>query len=167
MAKKESKPEIERSYNVPLRKGFHDTAGYKKSAKAMRTLQEFLRKHMKTEDVLIGRRLNEFIWKHGIKNPPHHVKVHVWKKDDQVKAELEGYDFTGAVRSEKKKEPETMKEKLAAKLGVDTTKPEAEKKTDEKKESAPAKQETAETAKPEVKKEKKAAAPKKKEAEKE
>jgi len=161
MAKKESKPEIERSYNVPLRRGFHDTANYKKSAKAMRTLQEFLKKHMKTEDVLIGRRLNEFIWKHGIKNPPHHVKVHVWKKDDQVKAELEGYDFTGAVRSEKKKEPETMKEKLAAKLGVDTTKPEAEKKVETKE---AAKQETADIAKPEVKKEKKSSAPKKKEA---
>jgi large subunit ribosomal protein L31e len=128
MAKKESKTEIERTYNVPLRQGFRHTASYKKSAKAMRTLKEFLCKHMKAEDVLIGAHLNEYLWKHGIKNPPHHVKVHVWKKGDEVKAELEGFEFKGAIRSEKKKEPETMKDKLAAKLGVDANaKPESKK----------------------------------------
>jgi len=130
MAKKESKIEIERTYNVPLRKGFHLTASYKKSARAMRTLQTFLCKHMKAEKVLIGGHLNTFIWKHGIKNPPHHVKVHVWKIGDEVKAELEGFEFKGAVKSEKKKEPTTMKDKLAAKLGVD-----AEAKPEEKKEA--------------------------------
>ncbi len=164
MAKKESKVEIERTYNVPLRKGFHLTAKYKKSARAMRTLQEFLCHHMKAEKVLIGEHLNLFIWKHGIRNPPHHVKVHVWKKGDEVKAELEGFDFKGAVKAEKKKEPTTMKDKLAAKLGVDAEeKAEAKKeapKAEEKKEAPAAEAKPVETAPTEAKP--KTAAPKKK-----
>ncbi|MFH0870710.1 MAG: 50S ribosomal protein L31e [archaeon] len=131
--KKEVKNEIERDYVVPLRKGFRRIAGYKKSAKAMRTLRIFLEKHMKSDKVRIGLHINEYIWANGGKNPPHHVKVHVWKSDDEVRAELHGFEFKEAVKAEKKKEPETMKEKLAAKLGVD----EKAEKDSEKKEALP------------------------------
>jgi len=137
--KKEVKNEIERDYVVPLRRGFRKIAGYKKSAKAMRTLRDFLKRHMKSDKVRLGLHLNEYIWSHGGKNPPHHVKVHVWKSGDEVRAELHGFEFKEAVRAEKKKEPETMKEKLAAKLGVD----EKAEKSDKDSEKAPEKKEEA------------------------
>ena len=65
----------------------------------------------------------------------------VEKEDDVVKAELEGYEYKEAVKSEKKsKEPTTMKEKLEKKLGVKDVpdeEPEKEEKAEtEKKENS-------------------------------
>ncbi|MBN2053254.1 60S ribosomal protein L31 [Candidatus Woesearchaeota archaeon] len=160
MAKKEAKEKLERSYNVPLRKSFREIVKHKKTPRAVRALKDFLQKHMKCEDVKLGMHLNEYMWKHGIKNPPHHVKVHAVKEDNVVKAELEGFDFKEAVKAiAKKKEPETMKDKLAAKLGVKEELVKGEEK-EEKKEEAKAEEKT--EAKPEDKKpETKKEAPKK------
>jgi len=111
---------IERTYNVPLRSGFRNTARYKKTKKAVTTLREFLAQHMKSDKILIGRNLNKFLWKDGIKNPPHHVKVTVIKEDDgTVKAELLGFKYEHMTKAEK----EAVKDK----------KEKAEKKKEEKK----------------------------------
>jgi large subunit ribosomal protein L31e len=118
MAKKETKVKLERSYNIPIRKKTRETAKHKKTPRAIRVVRQFLQKHMKAEEVKLGPKLNLFMWKHGIKNPPHHVKVHAIKEDDVVRAELEGFEYKEAVKSEKTKEPKTMKEKLEKKLGV-------------------------------------------------
>ena len=117
MAKKEEKTKIvlERTYNVPLRKEFLKTPNWKRTKKAVKALKEFLVRHMKPLDmdiknVKIGKHLNEHIWKDGIRNPPHHVKV-VATKDDKglVKAELEGAPVD-VVKEEPKKS------KLSSKL---------------------------------------------------
>ncbi len=82
---------MERTYNVPLRREFTKVPKYKRSKKALLGLKTFLVKHMKSEDVRIGKYANEYIWRHGIRNPPHHIKV-VAIKDDKgvVRAELFG-----------------------------------------------------------------------------
>jgi large subunit ribosomal protein L31e len=109
---------LERTYVVPLRKGFVKTPRWKRAKRAVSILRIFLQKHTKRDDVKIGMHLNEFMWKHGIKNPPHHVKVDVWIEDDHAKAELHGQKFKDAVRMKKKEdEPKTLKDKLQAKLG--------------------------------------------------
>ena len=54
---------------------------WNRSKKAVKALREFLAKHMKSEDVKISKSLNEAVWVHGIKNPPHHVKINVTKND--------------------------------------------------------------------------------------
>src|SRR3989344_4468825 len=93
MAKKkeESKQVLERTYNIPLRRETLKAPPYRKAKKAARAVREFLQKHMKSDNVLIGRYLNMKLWEHGMKNPPHHVKV-VATKDDKGKvvAELVG-----------------------------------------------------------------------------
>lgn len=98
---------IERTYNVPLRKGFINTPKHKKTKKAVSVLKEFLARHMKTdlENVYVGKHLNLEMWKHGIKNPPHHVKVVVTKDDKGVvKAELAGFTYTHTKKDQKDKE---------------------------------------------------------------
>ena len=96
---------MERTYNVPLRKGFINKAKYKKTKKAVSTLKEFLSKHMKSDKILIGKHLNQHLWKHGIKNPPHHVKVTVTKDDNgTVKAELLGFKYDHLTKEEMEKE---------------------------------------------------------------
>jgi large subunit ribosomal protein L31e len=128
---------IERTYNVPLRSGFRETARWKRAKKAMTVLREFLIKHTKREDVKIGRHLNEFLWKHGIKNPPHHVKVTVWIEDDHAKAELFGNEFKGAIKARKKDETgSSLKDKLQAKLGKKNDADKEEKSDDKKKDAA-------------------------------
>ncbi|MBS3123292.1 50S ribosomal protein L31e [Candidatus Woesearchaeota archaeon] len=81
----------ERTYTIPLRKEFLKVPKWRRTEKALVAVREFLQKHMKSEDVKIGPSINEYVWKHGIRNPPSRVKVNT-SKDDKgvVKAELFG-----------------------------------------------------------------------------
>ena len=125
---------IERTYNVPLRKGFRNKAMYKKTKKAVTTLREFLEQHMKSNKVLIGKNLNEYLWKHGIKNPPHHVKVTVIKEDDgTVKAELLGFKYEHKKKDEKAEKTEKKNKKEDKTKKDDTVE---EKKESKEKKSA-------------------------------
>jgi len=102
--------EIKRTYNIPLRSGFVKKPKYRRSKVCMRIIKEFLAKHMKSEDIKLGPKLNEEVWKHGIKNPPHHVKIDVIKdKEGSVRAELFGFEF-------KDKKIETKKESIKDRL---------------------------------------------------
>ena len=144
MAKKkeEEKIVLERVYNIPLRRSWLKVPRYKRGRKAMRAIREFLEKHMKSEDVKIGKYLNLFVAKHGIRNPPHMVKVTVTKDDKGlVKAEL-----LGAPKEEKKtSEKETkkpVKPKTEEKIEQELSKLEQKTKDIEKgKETKPAKKE--------------------------
>ena len=101
MAKAEVKV-IERIYNVPLRKEYMKVARWKKTQKAMIALRQFLQKHMKTKEVKLSKALNEKVWNHGIRNPPHHVKVIVTKNAEGiVEADLFG--------AKKESKPESKK----------------------------------------------------------
>ena len=112
MAKKVEEKLLERVYNIPLRKEFRKVPRWKKTKKATAALRQFLQKHMKSDNVKLGKEINEKLWQHGIKNPPHHVKVNVTKdKDGVVKAELFGIKKKEAPKKEVK-----QKSKLAAKV---------------------------------------------------
>ena len=63
---------LERNYIVPLRKEFMKAPRYKRAKKAVNALKEFLKKHMKSDNVKLGKNLNLEIWKNGIK--PIHRK---------------------------------------------------------------------------------------------
>ena len=120
MAKKVEETKIERTYNVPLRKEFMKVPRWRKTQKAVKALREFLSKHMKSENIKLSKEVNEQLWKHGIRNPPHHIKVNVSKDSEGlVKAELYG------VKKEEKKAP---------KKEVKETPKKEEKPVEEKKE---------------------------------
>ncbi|MFC1769156.1 50S ribosomal protein L31e [Nanoarchaeota archaeon] len=93
MAKKkeESKIVLERTYNVPLRSEFLKISRYRRAKKAVTALKEYVVKHMKSKEVKIGKHVNHLIWKHGIKNPPHHVKV-ICKKNSEGLVNVEMVD---------------------------------------------------------------------------
>ena len=134
--------DLERQYNVPLRKGFRNTPKYKKAKKAVATLKIFLNRHMKTDKVLIGKNLNEKIWERGIKNPPHHVKVTAVKDEEGVvKAELEGFKYE--VPKPKEEKSEGLMGKLKGKKEEkveETVKEEKSAPKEDKKEVAPNKE---------------------------
>lgn len=95
MAKKsEVKTEkIEREYIIPLREKGRSVPRYKKTPKAIKTVKEFLVRHMKIRDrdlnkIKIDRFVNEALWSRGIKNPPHKIKVKAIKEGEIVRVEL-------------------------------------------------------------------------------
>ncbi len=98
MAKKtETKIEkLEREYIIPLRARGRAVACYKKTPKAIKTIKEFLVRHMKIRDkdlkkIKIDKYLNEQMWFRGIKKPPVKIKVKAVKEGDIVKVELVDY----------------------------------------------------------------------------
>jgi len=95
MAKKtEIKTEkIEREYIIPLREKGRSVPKYKKTPKAIKTIKEFLVRHMKIRDkdlkkIKIDRFVNEALWFRGIKNPPSKIKIKAIKSGDNVRVEL-------------------------------------------------------------------------------
>lgn len=90
---KEPKVELEREYIINLRRQVMKAQEYRRAKKAIRTIKEFLAKHMKVENrdlnkVKINKYLNEEVWFRGIKKPLMKVKVKAVKKDGIVYAEL-------------------------------------------------------------------------------
>lgn len=107
---------LERTYNIPLRKEYMKAPIYKRTNRAVKALRAFLVRHMKADikNVKIGSYLNEHMWEHSQKNPPHHVKVNVTKDDEgHVFAELVGAPV--AVKKETKKGAKTASKKAETK----------------------------------------------------
>ena len=98
MAKKtETKTEkVEREYVIPLRYKGRAVPRYKKTPKAIKTIKEFLARHMKIKDrdlgkIKLDKYLNEQMWIRGIKRPPAKIKVKAVKENDVVRVELIDY----------------------------------------------------------------------------
>lgn len=122
---------IERTYNVPLRREYLKSPLYKRSKKAVTALRQFISKHMKSDNVKISKDVNDLVWKHGIKNPPHHIKVDVVKDNEGlVNVYLEGKKPKAEVKKGKKKTEKNKVPKVEAKATA--VKP-VEKKVETKK----------------------------------
>jgi len=124
---------LERTYTIPLRRDFAKVPKYKRSKRAIKHIKDFIVKHMKTEDVKLGKSLNEKVWMHGIKNPPGKVTVKAIKNEDVVTVELEGIDYKVEKVQTKKEEPKTLKDKIEAKLDKKEVKADKKEKPTEKK----------------------------------
>jgi len=136
----------ERTYIIPLRREWLKVPKYKRAKKAVTGVKDFLKKHMKSENIKIGRNLNLKLWERGIKNPPHKIKITAVKEDDgTVKVELFGMKYE-EVKIETKKKEKSKKEELMEKITgkkeekkektAEKPKPKKEKK--EEKSEAPA-----------------------------
>lgn len=137
---------IERTYTIPLRKEWLKAPKYRRAKKAASAVKEFLIKHMKSEDIKLGRYLNEDLWKHGMKNPPSRIKINVIKDEKgTVRAEIVGKKIDTGEKKEKKEEKgiaEKMKETLTGKKDekkpiVKKKKKEETEKTEDKAEEKP------------------------------
>jgi len=89
MVNKDSKI-IEREYVIPLRGKIRNVPRYKKTPKAVKTVMEFIARHMKVTDrnlknVRLDTLLNESLWFRGIRNPIHKIKVRAVKEGEIVR----------------------------------------------------------------------------------
>jgi len=132
--------ELEREYIIPLREKIRVSPRYKKTNKAIKTVKEFLVRHMKIRDrdlrkIKLSTYLNEFLWNRGIRNPPHKIKVKAVKEGEIVRVEL--VDFSKKLAAKKAREEKLEKiSKEIVKKKKEAAKPEEkpeEKETEEKK----------------------------------
>lgn len=120
MADKKSKTaekEIEREYTIPLREKSRSVPRYKKTPKAVKTIKEFIARHMKVENrnlnkVKISKDLNQFLWAKGIRKHPHKIKVKAKKEGENIIVEL--IDYPNNLKFKKLREEKVGKEALEA-----------------------------------------------------
>ncbi len=72
---------MERIYTIPLRRKFIKVPRYKRTPKAIRVIKEFLKRHMKSDKIVLDKKINEKVWERGIKHPPGKIKVKAVKDE--------------------------------------------------------------------------------------
>ena len=149
----------ERTYIVPLRRHWVIVPKYKRAKKAGSALQAFITRHMKSDNIRIGKHLNEAIWARGMKSPPHKIKITVVKEDDGlVKAELFGHKYTEVKKIEKEEKATGLAGKLKSVLGKTETEKEDEGETAEEKPARESRSQEHKSSKPDAQGKKKEAA---------
>jgi len=126
----EPKIVLEREYIVPLRQGWLKVPEYKRANKAVKTLKEFIAKHMKVYDrdlrkIKVDIILNNEIRFRGMRKPPARIKVLAKKLDSGI-VKVELVNIPVHIKFERLRE-EKKKAQLEKKV-----KPEPEKKEEEK-----------------------------------
>lgn len=146
MAKKDAEPKVvlEREYVIPLRHAWLKVPEYKRANKAVKTIREFMIRHMKVYDrdldkIKIDRILNNEIRFRGMRKPPIKIKVKAKKYDNGiVKVELAEIPPAIKYKIEKeRKQKETVKkekEKKKAEVKEEKKEEETKEKEEEKKE---------------------------------
>src|SRR3989338_8965918 len=138
---------MEREYVVPLRHKWQLVPIYRRAGKAVKTLKEFVAKHMRISDrdidlVKIDHALNEELWFRGRKHPPAKIKVKVKQEKGFVTVSLaepsEYVKFKLARRSKQSASAEAKKKPVKQQA--------PEEKTDEQKSDTKEKEATSKDA---------------------
>jgi len=151
MAKKEAEPKIilEREYIVPLRRGWLKVPKYKRANKAVKTLKEFIARHMKIYDrdlrkIKLDIILNNEIRFRGMKKPLNKVRIKAKKFDNDIVrvelVEVPKHVKFARLREEKKlaklEQKSKVEEKKEEKKEEKEEKPAETQETKEKKEAS-------------------------------
>lgn len=117
---------IERIYNIPLRREWLKEPRSRRSNRALMTVKNFVKKHTKAEEIKISKGVSDFVFSRGFKKPPGTIKVEVQGDLTKVFVKIPGEVI---IKKEEKKKTgiASLKEKL-------TGKPEEEKKEETPKE---------------------------------
>ena len=68
----------ERIYTIPLGRAWI-APRCRRSEKAVTVLRQFVKRHMKPDEIIIDPTVNEEIWKRGIQKPPRKIRVRLSK----------------------------------------------------------------------------------------
>ncbi|KAJ1043470.1 hypothetical protein NDA10_001211 [Ustilago hordei] len=85
---------VTREYTVNLHKRVHDVAFKKRAPRAIKEVVSFAQKAMGTQDVRLDPKLNQEVWKYGVKNFPRRLRVRLERKrndDEGAKEKLYTY----------------------------------------------------------------------------
>jgi large subunit ribosomal protein L31e len=71
---------LERVYTIPV--DFKNIPKKQRARRAIKEIELFVQRHMKSDSVWIDNRINEIIWARGAENPPSKIKVKATKFED-------------------------------------------------------------------------------------
>jgi large subunit ribosomal protein L31e len=71
----------EKVYVIPLSKAKR-APRYKRANRAVKLVQEFLSRHLKSDEIKIDQTLNQKLWARGARNPPSRIRVMAVKQED-------------------------------------------------------------------------------------
>lgn len=78
----------EKIITLNIRKTLVESPKWKRSSTHLKILRKLIEKKVKTDKIKIDKKLNERIWRGGIKNPPTRIRVKTIKSEDgSVKVE--------------------------------------------------------------------------------
>lgn len=112
--------EQEKIITIPLRKYFRSYPRWRRTKVAVRATRAFLQKHLKTEEIVMGKFLNEELHERGRKYPPPSIQVKVWKDKERFMVE--------SVNAPKEEPKPEIKKKQEVKKIETTETPAQEKK---------------------------------------
>lgn len=75
---------------VNIHKLAHRATFKNKAPTAVKKIKQLVHKMMKTEDVRIDPKLNQFVWAQGIRNLPHKVRVRISRKRNEDEGNTKG-----------------------------------------------------------------------------
>ena len=81
---------IERVYTIPLRSEVKKEPRSKRSNRAIREIQAFVRQHSKAKEIKLSKGVNELIFSRGFQKPPGRIKVEVRGDIERVDVKLPG-----------------------------------------------------------------------------
>ncbi|ASJ00252.1 50S ribosomal protein L31e [Thermococcus gorgonarius] len=79
------KPGEEVIFVVPLKKIKKRVPRWKRAPRAARFLREWIARHAKADEVVIGTDVNEKIWERGAEKPPNKLRVKVVVEESEGK----------------------------------------------------------------------------------
>ena len=71
----------ERIYIIPLREA-RQAPRNRRAKMAVKLVREFLRRHMKSENIKLDQKVSDRLWECGAKHPPSKIRVRAVKQDD-------------------------------------------------------------------------------------
>jgi large subunit ribosomal protein L31e len=102
----------EKIFTINLRNAISKVAKWNKSKRSAYFVRDFLKRHMKGDEIKIGQSITEEIWKRGDQNPPSKIRIKAIETEEGegeekkkiIKAEMLGVVFPEELKKEKKKE---------------------------------------------------------------
>lgn len=74
---------VTREYTINLHKRLHGVSFKKRAPKAVKEIKKFALKQLGTSDVRLDPKLNQEIWKRGIKGVPFRLRVRISRKRNE------------------------------------------------------------------------------------
>jgi len=78
----------EKFLTLNIRKLLVKKQNWRRSEVAVFLVKKFLKRHLKTDKIKISQKLNELIWKRGIKRPKTKIKVKAVKEGEEYKVDV-------------------------------------------------------------------------------
>ena len=78
---------IEKIYTINLKKATTKTPRWKRAKKSMSFIREFLKRHMKADEIRIGKSITEKVWMYGGKKIPNKIRIKAVETEEGEKEE--------------------------------------------------------------------------------